>query len=76
MDAITWGKLLLLMAVPVLLIALLSGVEWARHSGYGLGTPQYARTRVARRTIVYAAIVTVLLLAIALLTPLWEMELA
>ena len=69
---LTWGHLLIGLAVLALLYALWQLVTWARYrgAGHGRGTPGYARARDGRRYAVWAVLVALLLAAIGCLTPL------
>ena len=69
-DTITLGHVLILLGALCALYALWQASVFARHSGAGRGTPQYARRRDGRRYAVWALLAALLLFALAMLTPL------
>ena len=75
-ETITLGHVLLLLGALALLYALWQAAIFARHSGAGRGTPQYARRRDGRRYAVWGLLVALLLFALGWLTPLGEMAIA
>lgn len=71
-DPLTWGHLLIGLALLALFYAAWQLVTLARYRGpgHGRGTPGYARARDARRYGAWALAVAILLVAAAYLTPL------
>lgn len=69
------GYLLAGLAVLAILASVAFALTWLRHRGHGLGTPQYARGRLARRNAVYALAVGLVLAGLCL-TPLCNVALA
>ena len=69
------GHVLALLVLLAILASIGFGFSWARHRGYGRGTPQYARARDARRSAAYA-LVAALVLAGLWLTPLCDVAIA
>ena len=75
-ETITFGHLLMLLGALAALCALWQASIFARHSGAGRGTPQYARRRDGKRYAVWALLVALLLIALGCLTPLRDLPLA
>jgi hypothetical protein len=71
-DPITWGHVLVLLAVLAGLYAASQLVTWSRYRGHGYGTPGYARARDGRRFATWTIVLALILLAIGCLTPLAE----
>ncbi len=74
-DPITAGHVLMAAAALAALAALAQLVGWLRHRGFERGTPQYARARTARRSVLYALAVAAVLFAAGCFTPLADMAL-
>jgi hypothetical protein len=75
-ETITLGHILMLLGALAALFALWQASVFARHSGAGRGTPQYARRRDGRRYAVWALLAALLLFALGRLTPLADLPLA
>ena len=69
------GYALAALALVAILASLAFALAWARHRGFGRGTPQYARGRTARRKAAYALVVALVLAGLCL-TPLCSIVLA
>jgi hypothetical protein len=69
-DPITWGHLLMLAGLLAALYGLWQLVVWARHGGRERGTPEYARSRDARRFAIAGLAAGALLFAAGCFTPL------
>ena len=73
---LTWGQVLVVVGLLVLVIALAQAAAWLRYRSYGAGTPQYARARDGRRFGIWALVVALILFAAGCLTPLCEAPVA
>jgi hypothetical protein len=71
-ETITWGHVLVGLALLAGLYAVVQLVTWARYRGpeHGRGTPGYARARDARRYAIWAIAAAAVLAALGCLTPL------
>jgi uncharacterized iron-regulated membrane protein len=76
MDHVTVGHVLMALAALALIVAILSGLKWARYRAELRGTPLYARKRDARRLTIAMAAAAIVLAVLGCLTPLCEMGIA
>ena len=65
-DAINLGHVLLALAAIAAIVAVANLATALHHSGHERGTPQYARSRMARRNAFYALGLALVLTAVCL----------
>jgi hypothetical protein len=72
-DPLNWGHLAMLVGLLIGLYGLWQAAIWAKHRGFGPGTPQYARARDGRRYAAWSLTAVLFLFAIGCLTALRDM---